>query len=169
VPEQLLDRVLREIRERRNESRAAYEESQLLQAALAALDRGSGADTAAGRTVPRGARQTRRKSGARAPRGENLRRIRETIEQRPGSTAGEVAAATGIGRPTVASTLGKLARGGELEKTGLPGGGVGFQPTRGEARIVIADATAAPRRGASNVGRRVHPAEPRTPTESDIT
>jgi len=34
----LLDRILEEIRERKNASRAAYEESQRLQRALTALD-----------------------------------------------------------------------------------------------------------------------------------
>jgi hypothetical protein len=37
-------------------------------------------------------------------------------------TAGEVASATSIARATVASTLGKLAREGELERADLPGG-----------------------------------------------
>jgi DNA-binding IscR family transcriptional regulator len=50
--------------------------------------------------------------------------------ERPGATAGEVAAATAIARPTVASTLGKLARSGELETAELPGAGVGYRLAR---------------------------------------
>jgi hypothetical protein len=41
MAEQLLERVVREIRERMNQSRAAHEESRRLEAALAARDRGS--------------------------------------------------------------------------------------------------------------------------------
>ena len=48
----------------------------------------------------------------------------------PGRVAGEVASATGIARATVASTLGKLARDGELERADLPGGRVGFRRAR---------------------------------------
>jgi CRP-like cAMP-binding protein len=131
MAEQLLDRILREIRERLRESRAAYEESRRLEAALAALDRES-VETEGDAPEPSSApRPPRPRAGrARAPRGANLSRIREAVEQRPGVTAGEVAAATGIARPTVASTLGKLVRGGELERTTLPSGGIGFRKTR---------------------------------------
>jgi Fic family protein len=127
MAEQLLDRILREVRNRKSEARAAFEETQRLQAALAALDSRRDTGTAAGRQTSRRTQQPRRERGRRAPRGENLRRIREAVEQRPGATAGEVAAATGIARATVASTLGKLARAGELDKTELPGGGVGYR------------------------------------------
>ena len=59
-----------------------------------------------------------------------MRRIRAAIEERPGASAGEVASATGIARPTVATTLGKLVRDGELERSELPGGRVGFRASR---------------------------------------
>src|SRR4051794_11782325 len=122
MAEELLDRILREIGQRREASRAAYEESQRLEAALAALgDAPPSRSTGQSRAV-----EPRRP--ARAPRGENLRRIREAVAERPGATAGEIASATGIARPTVASTLGKLARDGELEKTTLPSRGVGYRP-----------------------------------------
>jgi CRP-like cAMP-binding protein len=131
MAEQLLDRVLRDIRDRMKQSRAAYEESRRLQAALAALDEGPRDEAAATSSPRRTARRAGRTSAKRAPRGENLRRIREAIEQRPGATAGEVASATGIARPTVATALGKLAREGEMEKAELPGGGVGYRRARG--------------------------------------
>lgn len=126
MPDQLLDRILEEIRQRMNSSRAAYEESQRLEAALAALgpSAGGGAPPARAR---RARRRPARESRPRAPRGENLRRIREQVEQRPGATAGEIAAATGIARATVAGTLGKLARDGTLAKTELPSGRVGYR------------------------------------------
>ena len=74
-------------------------------------------------------RASKRSLRSRAPRGENVRKVREAIAERPGATAGEVAAATGIGRATAATTLGKLARDGELERTTLPSGRVGFRPS----------------------------------------
>jgi hypothetical protein len=124
MADDLLDRIRGEIRDRLRLSRAAYEESQRLEAALAALGERSArqATAASSRRAPRRV--------PRAPRGENRRRIRDVVEQRPGASAGEIAGATGIARATVASTLGKLAREGELEKTQLPGGAVGYRRAR---------------------------------------
>jgi hypothetical protein len=133
MAEQLLDRILREIRERRAASRDAYEESQRLEAALIAL----GSPRESTSTSERPQRAERPRAGAssstRAPRGENLRRIREAVADRPGASAGEIASATGIARPTVASTLGKLAREGEFERAELPGGRVGYRTAQSAA------------------------------------
>src|SRR4051812_19367311 len=126
MPDQLLDRILTEIRDRLDASREAYQESQRLEAALTALGSGGPAEPSRRRATSR--RASRSRSSARAPRGENLRRIRALVTERPGATAGEIASATGVARATVASTLGKLARDGELEKTKLPSGGVGYRP-----------------------------------------
>ena len=120
----LLDRILGELRERLRVSRAAYEESQRLKAALSALGERSSRHATLASSRPA------RQRAARAPRGENLRRIREVVDQRPGASAGEIAGTTGITRATVASTLGKLTRDDELEKTQLPGGGVGYRRAR---------------------------------------
>src|SRR3954464_12620101 len=128
MPDQLLDRILAEIRDRLDASRAAYEESQRLEAALKALGSGRAAEPSRPPTASRSASRPRARSSARAPRGETLRRIRELVVERPGATAAEIASATGIARPTVASTLGKLARDGELEKTTLPSRAVGYRP-----------------------------------------
>ena len=128
VARDLLDRIIREIRERMDESRGAYEESRRLQAALAAL--GSGADSKQRAALPKPQKRRPPRRASRAPRGENLRGIRAAIEERPGASAGEVASATGIARPTVATTLGKLVRDGELERCELPGGRVGFRSSR---------------------------------------
>src|SRR3954468_5684931 len=128
MPDELLDRILAEIRDRLDASRAAYEESQRLEAALRALGSGRAPEPSRPRTRSRRASRSRPPAPARAPHGENLRRIRAFVAERPGATAGEIAAATGIARPTVASTLGKLARDGELEKTTLPSRGVGYRP-----------------------------------------
>src|SRR3954465_14960845 len=116
MPDQLLDRILAEIRDRLDASREAYEESQRLDAALRALGSGGPAEPSRPRATSR--RASRSRPSARAPRGENLRRIRALVAERPGATAGEIASATGVARPTVASTLGKLARGGEPARQG---------------------------------------------------
>jgi len=125
MAEELLDRIIGEIRQRKARSREAYLETQRLQAALAALEQPE-SSTRASRPSTAG-RAPKRSLRSRAPRGENVRKVRETIAERPGATAGEVAAATGMGRATAATTLGKLARDGELERTTLPSGRVGFR------------------------------------------
>src|SRR3954471_16420208 len=128
MPDELLDRILAEIRDRLDASRAAYEESQRLEAALRALGSGRAPEPSRPRATSRPAPRSRPRAPARAPHGETQRRIRAFVAEHPGATAGEIAAATGIARPTVASTLGKLAREGELEKTKLASGGVGYRP-----------------------------------------
>ena len=137
MAEQLLDRIVREVRERRAASRDAYEESQRLEAALIAL--GSPSESTASPARPQ--RGKRPNAGAssttRAPRGENLRRIREAVADRPGASAGEIASATGIARPTVASTLAKLARDGEFERAELPSGRVGYRTASSNAGTEI--------------------------------
>jgi Fic family protein len=128
VAQDLLDRILEEIRDRKERSREAYEESQRLRAALAALEVGHAEPAPPSSSQSRGGR--RRSASRRAQPGENLAKIREAVAERPGATAGEVAAATGVARATVTSTLGKLARDGEFERTSLPGGGVGYRERR---------------------------------------
>lgn len=128
MPEQLIDRILGEIRERLDASRDAYEESLRLEAALVALGDAPPEPRSRPRAERRGTPARAARSASRAPRGENLRRVRDAVAERPGATAGEVASATGIARATVASTLGKLARSGDLERAELPSGRVGYRP-----------------------------------------
>jgi DNA-binding transcriptional ArsR family regulator len=56
-----------------------------------------------------------RRAAASAPRGQTRAVILDALKDGP-KTAGEVAAATGIGRGTVSTTLSKLAKSGELVK-----------------------------------------------------
>jgi CRP-like cAMP-binding protein len=122
----LLDRMLQEIRDRMEASRAAYEESQRLERALAALRSQDGRGA-----TPESPRRRGRSSVARgrprAPRGANRQAILAVVGERPGVTADEVATATGIAGATVSSTVARLAASGELERVELPGGGVGFR------------------------------------------
>ena len=70
--------------------------------------------TNAGRSAgPR--RAGARTSTGRAPRGQNRRLILEAIKDEP-KTAGDVAKETGIGRPTVSTTLTKLVSDGAAVK-----------------------------------------------------
>ena len=84
------------------------------------------------RSVRRGSRRGRRpkpSGGGRTRRGANREAILAAVRERPGSTAREIADATGIARNTVASTVTRLAASGALERRALPGGGVGFTAT----------------------------------------
>jgi hypothetical protein len=69
-------------------------------------------NAARGTTARRGAART---STGRAPRGQNRRLILEAIKNEP-KTAGDVAEETGIGRPTVSTTLTKLVSDGAAVK-----------------------------------------------------
>jgi CRP-like cAMP-binding protein len=121
----LLDRILREIRQRKREARAAYDESRQLEQALAALGEDAGA-VAPRRAKRRRAERPPAQPSRRAPRGANREAILAAVRERPGSTAGEIADATGIARATVASTTTRLAASGVLERSERPDTGVGF-------------------------------------------
>jgi DNA invertase Pin-like site-specific DNA recombinase len=97
------------------------DEAEQLRTAITRLDAiepgGSGRRTRAtnaGRSAAprRGAARTRT---GRAPRGQNRRLILEAIKDEP-KTAGDVAKETGIGRPTVSTTLTKLVSDGAAVK-----------------------------------------------------
>jgi hypothetical protein len=118
VPD-LLDRIHAELRERLAASRAAVEESERLQAALAAL----GAQSA---PAPRRAPARRSATGQRAPRGANREAVLRAVGERPGASAGELAAASGVARPVLYNLLRTLSQRGELVRQELPGGGAGY-------------------------------------------
>jgi hypothetical protein len=128
MAEELLDRVLRELRERKARAQAAWEESRRLEAALEALE----ADR--GRTQPdRPPRARGRPSSSRAPRGQTREAILRAIGERPGTTAAEIAAVACLDRRVTQSTLARLVRQGALERYSPPGGGSAYRlpsPTR---------------------------------------
>ena len=97
------------------------DEAEQLRTAIARLEaiEPSGAGRR-GRTSTAGKRATARRGAARtstgrAPRGQNRRLILEAIKSQP-KTAGDVAKETGIGRPTVSTTLTKLVSDGAAVK-----------------------------------------------------
>ena len=94
------------------------DEAEQLRTAIARLEAIEPA-TGANRSVNRGGRGARRGAArtptTRAPRGQNRRLILEAIRDAP-KTAGDVAKQTGIGRPTVSTTLTKLVSDGAAVK-----------------------------------------------------
>ena len=122
---ELLDRIHAEIRERLAASRAAAEEYARLEAALAAL--GSRARPAAA-PAPRRARPAQ----PRAPRGANREAVLRALEERPGATASELAAASGVNRTVLYGVLNRLIEQGEVAKEDLPGGTTGYKLLREE-------------------------------------
>jgi hypothetical protein len=69
MAEELLDRILSEIRERLRDSHAAFEESRRLEAALAALDHRPAARARPGTSRRSADRRSGARPSARAPRG----------------------------------------------------------------------------------------------------
>jgi hypothetical protein len=68
--------------------------------------------------IRRGRRGTTRGRDGRAPPGATKQLILQTILERPGVSAPEIAELTGIKRTIVAATINRLKRGGELEPYG---------------------------------------------------
>jgi hypothetical protein len=137
VPD-LLDRILIEVRERLEVSRAAVAEYGRLEAALRALDEadqtGAGPAARAARR-PGGARRGSARSTSRAPRGHNRRAVLAAVSARPGATVAELSAASGVSRPTIYAVVKSLAEAGEIRKRDLPAGQVGYAPGDVTARV----------------------------------
>jgi hypothetical protein len=115
---ELLDRIHAEIRERLEASRAAAQEYERLEAALAAM----------GGPAPR----RRAPSEPRAPRGANREAVLRALEERPGASASELATASGVARTALYSVLNRLIEAGEVAKEELPGGTTGYKLLREE-------------------------------------
>jgi DNA-binding transcriptional ArsR family regulator len=122
----LLTRIRTDIDKRLDELRPQIEEIPRLEAALKALDQADGRSPA--RTKPAAARRRatgrRPSTRKRAPRGQNREAILRVISERHGVSAGEVANATKIAKPTVYTTISKLLKEGTVKRTedGRPGG-----------------------------------------------
>ena len=126
----MIDRLREQIQERLDQ---LVHEADRLRKALAALGPGSSkppaikpaapsAKTAAAPKPPSEPKlaATRRTSTARAPRrgpsGATKASVLGALAGGEAMTAGEVATKTGLARPTVSTTLSKLAKSGEVEK-----------------------------------------------------
>jgi DNA invertase Pin-like site-specific DNA recombinase len=97
------------------------DEAEQLRTAIARLEaieppaRGRRTRSATGAKGAPAGRGARPSNGQRAPRGQNRRAILEAIKNEA-KTAGDVAKETGIGRPTVSTTLTKLVSDGAAVK-----------------------------------------------------
>jgi DNA-binding transcriptional ArsR family regulator len=94
------------------------DEAEQLRTAIARLEASepsTGRSRSANGRRRNGRRGAARTARGRAPRGENRRLILEAIKDAP-RTAGDVAKETGIGRPTVSTTLTKLVSDGAAVK-----------------------------------------------------
>jgi hypothetical protein len=134
---ELLERIRGEIHERLAASRAAAEEYQRLEAALAALGQPASAD---GRPAPvrrprRAAEGSRRPTTgrSRAPRGANREAALRVLRERPGVGVSELAAATAIDKPVLYALLSRLVDDGEVVKEDLPSGSTGYALAREDA------------------------------------
>jgi aryl-alcohol dehydrogenase-like predicted oxidoreductase len=114
----VIDTIRKQIQERLNE---LLSEAEKLRRALAALDPRGGSSTPSptasrqprpAATRQRGTRRTRR----RTPPGATKARVLGALTDGKAMTAGEVAAATGLARGTVSTTLSKLAKSGDVVK-----------------------------------------------------
>jgi hypothetical protein len=129
MPEELLERIHAELRERVESNRRAVEGYQRLERALAALDAAQTNDSAR----PRGEARREKAGGGsgrarrrRAPRGRNRARVLAVVAERPGVSAAELAQASGVQKDVLYGLLGRLVRSGELQKEELPGGVRGY-------------------------------------------
>ena len=130
--EQLIETRLQEIEEQLRPFAELVDERRRLKEALVAL-RGSesaGIEPASQATTsapPRRRRSRRSARGGRAPRGSNLSAILEYVAGKPGSTAGEIATATGISRGVVYSATSRLSASGKLKREPKPDGQVCYR------------------------------------------
>jgi hypothetical protein len=139
----LLERIQAEIRERLDASREAVREYERLRAALEALDGAarpaSRGDRSQATPVARSRARRRAKSGGarkRAPRGANREAVLQVVGERPGITTSELAAASGVAKPTLYALLSSLTKQDVLQRQELPGGQSGYR-----IRTVDASAT----------------------------
>ena len=117
---ELIDRIRKDIQDRLD---AVLSEADKLRKALQALDPRGGSSSPSTRpttTSPSAARtSTARRSRTTTRRtkpGATKRRVLDALSDGNAKTAGEVAAATGITRGTVSTTLSKLSKTGEVVK-----------------------------------------------------
>jgi DNA-binding transcriptional ArsR family regulator len=116
----LLTRIRTDLDARLDELRPQIEEIPRLEAALKALDEADGGTPSRRRRSSsngRKRRATRGETRKRAPRGQNREAILRVISERHGVSAGEVANATKIAKPTVYTTISKLLKEGAVKRT----------------------------------------------------
>lgn len=102
----MLDEIRLNAERRLQQIEPLIEEAERLRDVLRVIDQGSRAPRAGGNDEPN--------TAPRAAKGANKRAILELVGRRPGITPTQIAAATGMKRTVVASTVSRLKRHGEL-------------------------------------------------------
>lgn len=126
-----LDEIRLNAERRLRQIEPLIEEAQRLRDVIEVIGRGSFP------SAPRaGGEQS--STAPRAPKGANKRVIIELVSQRPGITPAQIAAATGMKRTVVASTVSRLKRHGELcdHERGVRLAS-GLTPTRGAGLVAV--------------------------------
>jgi hypothetical protein len=101
----------------------------------------TGSSTAKARSVAKSGGRVRSRAKpaeTRAPRGANREAVLAVVRERPGVTARELAAASGVTGGTLYSLLARLTARGELAKRDLPGGQTGYALADGDAPATVA-------------------------------
>jgi ElaB/YqjD/DUF883 family membrane-anchored ribosome-binding protein len=122
--ERLIESRLEEIEEQLKPFTELARERSRLQNALGALRDGVEPEPARHASRPK---RGRARSEKRAPRGSNIAAITKYVGEHPGSTVGEIAAATGITRGVVYSATSRLSSAGRLKRRPKRDGQVGFE------------------------------------------
>ncbi len=123
-----LDDVKRDLRNRLKELEPLVKEYEQLQRADLALNFSEPQEAPAGRPRSNGkARKPAKTSAKRAPRGANKEKVYGVISERPGVSVGEIAQASGVGKPIIYNITRAGIEKGELEKVDLGGGRAGFR------------------------------------------
>jgi hypothetical protein len=126
--ERLIEHRLEQIEEQLRPFTVLQDERRRLQDALGVL---RDAETASDSAPGTHARRRHSRSGKRAPRGSNLSAIVDYVAATPGSTAADIASATGISRGVVYSATSRLSSAGRLVREPKPSGQVGYRtPSR---------------------------------------
>jgi len=84
------------------------------------------------------ARSQAKPAGTRGPLGANREAVLAVVRERPGATAREVTAASGVTGGTLNSLLARLIARGELAKRDLPGGQTGYALADSDASATAA-------------------------------
>lgn len=111
------EQLLAQIDTRLEVLRPLVDEYEQLSRARAVLGEDAAGSAARGGVAGRGSARPAR-GNRRAPRGANREAILRLAGERPGITVAEIASETGIGKPTVHSTVYALTRRGELQRAG---------------------------------------------------
>jgi hypothetical protein len=124
---EVIARVRKEMQDRLREIEAELAAVEELVAEKARLERALAAPPFADAAPARKARSARRSPRPRAPRGANRAAVHAALETMPGASVGELAAASGVGRPQVYALLRKGIEEGRVRTDELAGGQTGYR------------------------------------------